>query len=56
MDFDDGLGVRVPIQPGLNIYVLGNYAKLQVAYTCGFWTTLDTCHSHLGVLQAQFTI
>ncbi len=49
-------GERVPIEPGLNVYIYGNHAKLQVSYRCDVSLASDAsagCDVHTGTLQAQ---
>jgi len=51
-DFDRDI---VPIEPGFNVYLFGNHAKLQVSYRCDVALEGATsgCASHAGTLQAQ---
>lgn len=49
-------GERVPIEPGINAYIVGNHAKVQVSYRCDVSLAADAsagCSAHVGTLQAQ---
>jgi hypothetical protein len=56
MQLGDGVGVRVPLQPALNLYLAKNFAKLQLSYLCDLRTTTKACSTHAAVLQAQFSM
>jgi len=52
MNFDREV---VPIEPGLNVYLFGHHAKMQMSYRCDVELNTDEtgCGAHTGALQAQ---
>lgn len=43
----------VPVEPGLNVYISGNTAKLQIRYQCNVDPSDGDCTFHQGVVQGQ---
>lgn len=52
MDLEGDAGPQVPIEPGLNVYLLGDHAKLQLRYRCLLSVDQGEC-SHGAHLQGQ---
>lgn len=44
---------HLPVEPGLNVYVVGDHAKLQVRYRCDVDAGTGACISQGADLQAQ---
>ena len=47
------LRAHVPVEPGINLYVFGNHAKLQLRYRCDIDPSDGDCRSQGGDVQAQ---
>lgn len=45
--------VHVPLEPGFNVYIFGDHAKVQLRYRCDLGTAGGQCLSQGGDLQAQ---
>lgn len=50
---EEDTAARVPIEPGLNLYLAGDHAKLQLRYQCYLDAGSGDCAAHGAQLQGQ---
>lgn len=56
LDLEDRPDIVVPIEPGFNIFIAGNHAKIQFRYRCDVDLGESGCASQVGMIQAQLQI
>ena len=53
MRLESDPAARMPIEPGINLYLAGDHAKLQLRYRCELWVDTGGCGTHGAHLQGQ---